>query len=440
MTKKHERCPLAAVDQRLEDLHRQWHQAEAAYFDPDAFRVAIQTAIQTLRTVTFILQSNKSIIPDFDRWYEKWQELFRADPLMTWMKDARNKIEKQGDLEAKSFVRAEIIASYLNEGPKIEVPAKLSDAPIQLVKSILMNAMGAHVRKDGVVRIQRRWIENTLPEHELLDAVATAYGRLSELLADAHVQIGLPPGPIINETTGEEYPPDLRRGRLPCMIGHADARSLDVWLATGIPIEFEVVEKTVRVDDLKETGKRLEERYDVRVEEMYADSGEAADHQRTLFTTARKMFEKDGYHITLAFLLRNGKPVHFRELRPGEHGHKYLMMRSLAHEVVLHGADATILMGESWSAPADPSKPFQRAADNPDRIEFLVSTLVTKTAEPIHLSARIHRVRNTVRLHPTEEEVGGAHFLFAPIYEAWGRAIPDGWMKMGEMAAGDKGP
>ncbi|WP_165190885.1 hypothetical protein [Caulobacter soli] len=438
MTNKHERCPLAAVDQRLEDLHRQWHQAEAAYFDPDAFRVAIQTAIQTLRTVTFILQSNKAIIPNFDCWYEDWQEKFRVDPLMTWMKDARNKIEKQGDLEAKSFVRAEIIASYLNEGPKVEVPAKLWDAPIQLVKSIPADAMGAHVRKNGVVRIQRRWIENTLPEHELLDAVATAYGRLSELVADAHAQVGLPTGPIVNKETGEEYPPDLRAGRLPCMIGHADARTQDVWLATDIPIEFEVVEKKVKVSDLKEAGPRLEKRYDVRANEMYAESGKTADHLRTLFATARKMFEKDGYHITIAFLLRDGKPVHFRELRPGEHGHKYLMMRSLAHQVVSLGADAAIIMGETWSAPADPNKPYQRAADSPDRSELLVATLVTRTGEPVQLSAKIQREGKLVKLDPTEEEVGGAHFLFAPIYEAWGRDIPDDWMKMGEMAAGDK--
>ena len=53
-------CPLAAVDQRLADAHRLWHQAEAAYFEPDGFRLAIQTAIQTLRTVTFILQKQKA--------------------------------------------------------------------------------------------------------------------------------------------------------------------------------------------------------------------------------------------------------------------------------------------------------------------------------------------------------------------------------------------
>lgn len=111
----HDRCPLAAVDQRLDDLHRLWHQAEKAYFDPDAFRLAIHSAIQTLRSVTFILQKNKAAIPDFDRWYGSWQKKFGADALMVWMRDARNSIEKEGDLEARSFVRAEIVASYLKK-------------------------------------------------------------------------------------------------------------------------------------------------------------------------------------------------------------------------------------------------------------------------------------------------------------------------------------
>jgi hypothetical protein len=62
-------CPLAAIDQRLADAHRLWHQAEAAYFDPDGFRLAIQNAIQTLRSVTFILQNHKAIIPNFAEWY-----------------------------------------------------------------------------------------------------------------------------------------------------------------------------------------------------------------------------------------------------------------------------------------------------------------------------------------------------------------------------------
>ena len=80
----------------------------------------MQNVIQSLRSVTFILQSHKAKIPNFVQWYgnyvdEKhgkrgeWQNRLYADPLMRWIVDARNKIEKQGDLESRSFVRAEII-------------------------------------------------------------------------------------------------------------------------------------------------------------------------------------------------------------------------------------------------------------------------------------------------------------------------------------------
>src|SRR6516165_2955869 len=127
-------CPLAAVDQRLADSHRFWHQAEATYFDPDGFRLAAQSAIQTLRSVTFILQKNKRGIAGFEHLYGGWQKRLAADELMRWIVDARNLIEKEGDLETHSYVRAEIVASYLDEGPRIEVPANLFQTPAALLR------------------------------------------------------------------------------------------------------------------------------------------------------------------------------------------------------------------------------------------------------------------------------------------------------------------
>jgi hypothetical protein len=46
-------CPLAAVDQALSDAHRLWHQAEAAYFDPNGFRLAVQNATRMGRDAFF---------------------------------------------------------------------------------------------------------------------------------------------------------------------------------------------------------------------------------------------------------------------------------------------------------------------------------------------------------------------------------------------------
>jgi len=420
----HSKCPLAAVDQRLDDLHRQWHQAEAAYFDPDGFRVAIQTAIQTSRTVTFILQSNKRLFANFDQWYKPWQDKWRTDPLMCWMRDARNKIEKQGDLRAHSIVHAEIVASHLEGGPKIEVPAELFQNTFQLIKSIPQNELGDHIRKNGVVRIQRRWVENTLPDYELLDAVAIAYGRIAGLVHDAHTQLGLPAPVTQNDSTGATYTERTRDGRLPCMVGHAETRSLDIWLATGRPIKLTEMEHQVDLRDSEKLGTR----YDLDPKGIFGGEKGPEGVLQNLFAAARKLFITDRHHVTVAFLLRGGRPVRIARLQLDEHGEMYLIMRWLANEVVRQDADAVILLGEVWKAPVESVGRYQGAADSPQRMEALSATLVTKTGEPITLSASIERVGTEVSLGTTEPQRGGAVFAFAPIYSAWGREIPKGWL------------
>ena len=117
--------------------------------------------------------------------------------------------EKQGDLESNSYIRAEILASYLDEGcPRIDVPAHLFESPETLLRRIPDTALGQHILRNGALRIQRRWVENTLPDYELLDAVAIAYGKLSELVSDAHRQLGLDPPPMTHDDEGKSY--DLR--------------------------------------------------------------------------------------------------------------------------------------------------------------------------------------------------------------------------------------
>jgi len=433
------RCPLSAVDRRLGDVHRHWHEAERGYFDPESFRVAIQTAIQTLRTVTFIVQSNKRLFSNFDPWYESWQDRLRADPLMRWMVDARNKIEKQGDLEAHSFVRAEIVASYYEEGPRMEVPAELFQSPAELIRNIPTEALKEHVFKDGILRIQRRWVENSLPDYELLDAVGIAYGRVAELVADAHRELGLePPSTMVGDidrTQGGES----RGGRLPCMIGHGDARSHNVWLATGQAMEFK--QETVEFD--REHAERAAGKYGLDPKEMFPSTDPAPEATlNDLFATGRKMFAVDGYHDTIAFLLNGARPVFMMSLAVQEHGEKYLVMRMLANEVIKYGADGVIIISEVWSAPYDPSKPYRRAADAPEKNEFLSAILATKTGDPVQLRALIKRAGNDVALGETDTLRNQAQIAFAPIYAAWGREIPDAWIKaMGirarDGAAGD---
>lgn len=418
------RCPLLTVDRRLEDVHRNWHAAEKSYFEPDGFRVAIQTAIQTLRTVTFILQSNKRLFPNFPEWYESWQVKLRADPLMRWMVDARNKIEKQGDLEAHSFIRAEIMASYYNEGPCLEVEAELFQNPHQLLQSALTEHEKAHVRRDGILRIQRRWVENTLPNYELLDAVGIAYGKIAELVADAHREIGLERPSTFSGDFDHTEGHTARGGRLPCMIGHSESRALNVWLATGQPVDVE----STAVELKREAVESRAERYKLTAGDIWpppdSSSEQVLDH---LFQIASKLFLVDGHHDTMVFLLSGSRPVYMMTMVLQEHGEKYLIMRQLANEVIRHGTDGLIAIGEVWSSPFNPRDPYRRAADSPERREYLSASFLSKTENPVQILSEIERVDDVIRLGSSATLRNQAHNAFAPVYEAWGREVPKHW-------------
>jgi len=382
-------CPLAAVDQRLADAHRLWHQAEAAYFDPDGFRLAIQTTIQTLRTVTFILQKQKAIIPGFVQWYGTrdqagdWQKRLGADPLMRWMINARNKIEKQGDLESHSMVRAEIVASYFDEGPRIEVPAHLFDTVETLFRSVPDAALGEHIRRHGMVRIQRRWVETTLPDYELLDAVAIAYGKTAELVHDAHRQIGLDPPFTIHDDTGERCDLRTMNWRLPCMIAHELPRTLLISLADGSRVEFETRHVRAKVDAA--AVATLIERYGGNpFEAMQRDYKTNADLAAGYFALMRGVFLRDGYHLTLLFLFRERKLIKTPIQVVVENvQQKYAIMRQLASEVTKSGADAAMLVGEVWHTRASELKPYERPAVSPVRKEVLGSKPNSLVAESV---------------------------------------------------------
>jgi hypothetical protein len=431
-------CPLAAVDQRLTDTHRLWHQAEAAYFDPDGFRLAIQNAIQTLRSVTFIVQKHKAIIPDFKNWYGdlatkeqgEWQKRLHADALMRWLVEARNRIEKEGDLEANSFVRAEIIASYLDVGPRIEIPAKLFQSPRELLRTIPNGAAGEHVHRHGTLRLQRRWVENTLPDYELLDAIAIAFGKLTELVHDAHRQIGLSPPQTIHGDAGESYDLPAMGWRFPCMIAHDLPRTADFSLADGSQIEFEVKHTTKKVTRAKVEELLRNRGVDVPIKTAM---GRKYDNYDDLicgyFEMFRSVFLKDGYHISMLFLFRDMKPIHQMQIVVENPQQKYLLMRQLAHEVTKTGADAALMIGETWMAKAENLRPYERPADSPTRKEALHALLVRKIGDPVDCVAMINRDGAAVSLTATEVITGGAAFEFAPFYTAWGRPVPPSWIE-----------
>jgi hypothetical protein len=148
---------------RLQQMHSLWRQALEGYFEPSRFRVAVQNCITTSRTVTFILQHHKAAVPNFDDWYVPYRNTFAADPIMSWAKTARNKIEKEGDLETLSQVRAELIAAYAFNPTTNWLPTSIVWTTEQIRRSIPPDLLDTHVVDNGALAIEGRWVDVELP-------------------------------------------------------------------------------------------------------------------------------------------------------------------------------------------------------------------------------------------------------------------------------------
>ncbi len=62
-------CPIINSHNKLIETHILWHQTADFYQDPQRFNANLNATIQSLRNITFALQSEKDVIPNFHIWY-----------------------------------------------------------------------------------------------------------------------------------------------------------------------------------------------------------------------------------------------------------------------------------------------------------------------------------------------------------------------------------
>jgi hypothetical protein len=191
-------------ERRLRDLARLLCNCGDTYFSPDLFRQNINQFLQTSRTVTFIIQKNKADVPAFDQWYQA-QVLtsWAGDSVMTWAKDARNVIEKEGDLEMHSKLVSTVLFSHLpNKDFVIETPRPfLIQADIDKIAKLAKSNLPAGVLDAAVLQLERRWVANSLPDHELISALTYIYARLYNVCNDLTIHLNNQLDPSIPHPT-----------------------------------------------------------------------------------------------------------------------------------------------------------------------------------------------------------------------------------------------
>jgi hypothetical protein len=413
---------LTAVMGRLAHLRANWNQALEQYFDPGGFLIAVQNAIATSRTVTFILQSNKAAIPDFDNWYTPFVEKFRNDPIMVWAKDARNKIEKQGDLETLSQVRAELIASYVGNPTTAWLPANVIWNSETFRRSIPKHLLSPHVVENGALAIERRWIDVELPDHEVLDALAHTYGQLALMTISLHEHCRVLT-PEKDSDLGEHLLRDLLPdGRLASMECSFEDRGIYIAVKDG---SFLGYRREFRTIDMTKAQKAVRRYKAERAWDKLPEAKSLMDVAKIYFQNARTMMLKDGYHTSIFIPLKNNRPGEVIVAQPQNRIDKYLLVRDIAHYVKRTNSNGLLHIAEAWTAAAKDIPKGKFAEHAKERGEILTLAAVNSDGEQIYLSARITRKflkRWKVKeLTPTEVEVGGRLISMAPVLEVWGK-------------------
>ncbi len=420
-------CPLPEAHTRLHQAHDLWHRAAAAYADPDEFVLVLNQLLVTLRQVTFMLQKRKAEIPDFAAWYDAWRERMASDPLMIWLRDARNTVEKVGDLDLASTARVTMIADWVDHRyVDLEVPAALDPAAIATLFS--GERLPEPVRKEGLLRVERRWVSRDLPDYELTEVCAHGYGVMSTIVAEAHERLGYAMHTFSGETHAGKYERVAHLGgRLPCMVMTAEQRTAQVKLASGALVAAETLAiPRDSDDDAKLWAERMDKLAVARGAVAPRQGEDVLDWGGRWMSVARRVLATDGYHLPHAFLFDDAQQtVAMMELEFEDQAEKMLAIERVAREVDRLGAVTVILIDEAWMASAPDDGVDEHtvpARDRPDRTEGLVLIVATSDGRrrtyvcPFTRDGEGHPVLGETKVDTAEQFA-----LLRPIEAVWAR-------------------
>lgn len=397
------------------DCHEHWHAALENYEDPDGFRLALNSLIQALRNVTWLLQKQKSQLPGFEVWYPRWQESVKNDPVMKWATKARNRIVKEADLELYSRARVRIETDWLraSEGT-FDIPPSWKHE--QILRMLTAKGVPALPEGEVSVSVQRRWVDRMLPERELLDACAEVYERIRSVILDAHEASG------VSEC-------DLKERSRPCVDADSahpfscnafdgDVRTLHFDLATLNSYERRVVR--VNAADYPELSEEL-----TKTLKELRPEGDAIGVADGLVELAKLFLNQDGALIPAAWFFRGEQIIDLHLLNFTDQISKRLALSSVAEKLKLLNADGIAMLSEVWTATVSrgeaESGPIIPARHRDDRGEAIQVTAATADGRIRSLTTGFTREAGQFVFGDTEvrNDAGFDAFLIK-VFKVWG--------------------
>lgn len=404
-------CPLLGVHNRLSEVHKFWHDMLSGYQNPENFRISLNAAIQAIRNVTFLLQSNKSTIPDFDEWYEKYRDAMKSDDILKWLHQARNIIVKQEDLELHSIANARVRA--WDDVSRLEFQISPFITTEQIAKDLVrLHAVKAPepIADHAILNVERRWVVNDLPKHELLDVISHGYKFFENLISDAHRK-----AKVDLDNCNTIYSPKHENPLMPCMSVTRDDRSANIKISTQelFPkVEFDNINRELPL--YKESVRRyqkIDPPLPKRIDDLF-------EFVRIINERAKQMLVMDKGHQTIFILCSPDGSYSPLEVRADSKSEQFILIRSVADQVKRAGASGIVAISEVWLIPESERVGYQLPGEHPKRKEALQVSAVNKT-KSIILNTFFSRDKDgNILLSETHEMEPRTFKLMEPIIEA----------------------
>jgi hypothetical protein len=323
-------------ERRLADLAHLLESCSATYFAPDLFRMNINQFLTTARTVTFLIQKDKASIPDFSHWYsEAVLKPWSCDATMTWAKNSRNQIEKEGDLDLHSRLEVRLIYSYLEDQDLVLTCSKqdVVGANIKRLMRFAEKRLPSGVSDAAVLKIERGWVANSLPDQELLQALIYIYSQIRSVAASLATHLGGKIHHAISDPTDFDE------------VSTGDRHVRYIKFSDRCPSSM--VSKRVHKDTQYQPPPWLQTLSDNRPK---GDALRSLFHRVEFFgKMAQGTFEQFGNHLPMLYLFGpDGEVVDFLGMGPTDQATKYIFWRAVGDRIAYLRATSLIWISEMW--------------------------------------------------------------------------------------------
>ncbi len=386
--KKRDTCNIVQAHKRIFEAHRLWHQALDCYFDPEGFRTNINAAIQALRNVTFAIQNAKQNIPNYDTWYPAWQTRLKEDKVMHWLCDARTDIVHKKDLEMYSQATVTVRCYETILKATVEFPPFLSGKSIlkYLIDEDIIDCNWGNL--DAYAVIERRWIVNDFPEHDILYYLAYGIGQLLLLVKEAHenAQKNIDSCSVVDTL----HPLSLDTNSIPkCMCFAEKPMHETMGLSDFIYRQYSIREMSPNQKIDKAMRRRYKKVFSSGVIPTTTDPFEFGE---ILFRTAKDILKRDGYHINLLFTQSPDLKWTMTSPMFEDQVSKHIFWNDVATRVKADGIISIVFLGECWVGSSEVMRETGlRAAQQPNRKEALTVDIFTSELQSKSLQVLFHK-------------------------------------------------